>query len=104
MAFGHLFAGFGSGFGYGKAAKDKVHFGPITAFFQIFDQLYMRPVDAAVLKINVRPGFNGATEQFITDVIRGVKTVDDFDDYVASWKANGGDKITEEVNAWYTAQ
>ncbi len=34
------------------------------------------------------------TEQFITDVIRGVKTVDDFDDYVASWKANGGDKIT----------
>ena len=44
------------------------------------------------------------TEQFITDVIRGVKTVDDFDDYVASWKANGGDKITEEVNAWYTAQ
>ena len=44
------------------------------------------------------------TEQFITDVIRGVKTVDDFDDYVASCKANGGDKITEEVNAWYTAQ
>ena len=44
------------------------------------------------------------TEQIVTDIIRGVKPVDAFDEFVASWKANGGDIIAEEVNAWYRAQ
>ncbi|MBU7320249.1 extracellular solute-binding protein [Paenibacillus oleatilyticus] len=30
--------------------------------------------------------------------------VDDFDKFVASWKTLGGDKMTEEVNAWYNEQ
>ncbi|WP_068787315.1 extracellular solute-binding protein [Paenibacillus phocaensis] len=34
-------------------------------------------------------------------IIYGKKDVDYFDEFVANWKANGGDKITEEVNDWY---
>ncbi|WP_424769300.1 ABC transporter substrate-binding protein [Paenibacillus sp. sgz302251] len=34
-------------------------------------------------------------------IIYGKLPIDAFDDFVASWKANGGDKITEEVNEWF---
>ncbi|WP_082691596.1 extracellular solute-binding protein [Paenibacillus rubinfantis] len=39
-------------------------------------------------------------EVFI-QIIYGKKDLDYFDDFVANWKSNGGDKITEEVNDWY---
>lgn len=41
------------------------------------------------------------TDQMITDIIRGAKPLDYFEEYVEDWKANGGDQITEEVNEWY---
>ena len=44
------------------------------------------------------------TDQMITDIIRGEKPVDYFEEYVVDWKANGGDQITEEVNEWYEKQ
>ncbi|WP_438446358.1 extracellular solute-binding protein [Gorillibacterium sp. sgz5001074] len=34
-------------------------------------------------------------------IIYGDKPVEYFDDFVKEWKANGGDKVTEEVNQWY---
>ncbi|QJD87151.1 extracellular solute-binding protein [Cohnella herbarum] len=36
-----------------------------------------------------------------SSIIYGKKQADAFDQFVKDWKANGGDKITEEVNAWY---
>ena len=39
-------------------------------------------------------------ETFI-GIIYGSKKPEAFDQFVTDWKANGGDKITEEVNAWY---
>jgi len=36
-------------------------------------------------------------------VIKGSKNVSDFDAFVKDWKAQGGDQITQEVNAWYKA-
>lgn len=39
--------------------------------------------------------------QTFNEIIYGNKPVDSFDTFVQTWKAGGGDKITEEVNAWY---
>ena len=38
--------------------------------------------------------------EMMTKIILG-NPVDEFDAFVANWKKLGGDKITEEVNAWY---
>ena len=42
-------------------------------------------------------------EEMILNIISGAEPLDSFDDFVANWKALGGDQITEEVNAWYAA-
>ncbi|MBO9606548.1 MAG: extracellular solute-binding protein [Paenibacillaceae bacterium] len=34
-------------------------------------------------------------------IIAGSKPLDEFDKFVQTWKAQGGDKITQEVNEWY---
>ncbi|TXK84255.1 extracellular solute-binding protein [Paenibacillus sp. N3.4] len=34
-------------------------------------------------------------------IIYGKLPINDFDQFVASWKANGGEQITKEVNEWY---
>ncbi len=34
-------------------------------------------------------------------IIYGQLPIDAFDEFVASWKANGGDQVTKEVNEWY---
>ncbi|MBB3067796.1 hypothetical protein FHS14_000766 [Paenibacillus baekrokdamisoli] len=34
-------------------------------------------------------------------IIMGSASIDEFDKYVKSWKALGGDDITNEVNDWY---
>lgn len=39
--------------------------------------------------------------QTFNEIIYGQKPVEAFDDFVSTWKSGGGDKITEEVNAWY---
>lgn len=40
-------------------------------------------------------------EQMVTYIIKGTKPLSYFDEFVASWKKNGGDEITKEVNDWY---
>lgn len=42
-------------------------------------------------------------EAFIA-IIKGDKDIDAFDAFVASWKQVGGDKVTEEVNAWWQSR
>lgn len=42
-------------------------------------------------------------ETFIK-IILGEASIDAFDEFVANWKKLGGDKITEEVNAWKAAR
>lgn len=42
--------------------------------------------------------------QMITNIITGAKEPDYFHEFVAIWKANGGDEITEEVNEWYQSR
>lgn len=39
--------------------------------------------------------------QTINEIIYNKKPIDAFDEFVSTWKSGGGDKITEEVNAWY---
>ena len=41
------------------------------------------------------------SEGFIS-IITGDKPIDYFDEMVKSWKANGGDILTQEANEWYT--
>jgi putative aldouronate transport system substrate-binding protein len=33
--------------------------------------------------------------EYSTDIIRGVKSIDSFDEFVAKWNAAGGDEISE---------
>ncbi|MFD2611326.1 ABC transporter substrate-binding protein [Paenibacillus gansuensis] len=42
------------------------------------------------------------TETFLK-IVYGKAPIDEFDNFVKSWKSLGGDKITEEVNEWYKA-
>jgi len=37
----------------------------------------------------------------MNEIIYGNKDINAFDDFVAQWKAEGGDQITAEVNEWY---
>lgn len=39
-------------------------------------------------------------EEMLLKIITGEKPLEYFDEFVASWKELGGDKITEEVNQW----
>ena len=40
--------------------------------------------------------------QVFTGIITGDLEMSAFDDFVNEWKSNGGDIITDEVNAWYS--
>lgn len=40
-------------------------------------------------------------EDVFTKIIMGLEPLDAFDDYVKTWKEEGGDEITKEVNEWY---
>lgn len=39
--------------------------------------------------------------QVFNEIIYSEKEPDAFDEFVATWKSSGGDKITQEVNEWY---
>ena len=39
--------------------------------------------------------------QVFTSIITGQEDIFAFDDFVAEWHRNGGDRITQEVNEWY---
>lgn len=41
------------------------------------------------------------TYELFTKIIMGEMPIDEFDKFVAQWKALGGEEITTEVNAWY---
>jgi hypothetical protein len=43
-------------------------------------------------------------EEMIISIISGAESLDYFDDFVAQWKANGGDEMTAQVNEWYQQQ
>lgn len=40
-------------------------------------------------------------KQVYTNIIYGNEPIEAFDKFVEDWKAQGGDQITQEVNAWY---
>ena len=40
--------------------------------------------------------------QVFTGIITRDLEMSAFDDFVNEWKSNGGDMITDEVNAWYS--
>lgn len=42
-------------------------------------------------------------KQIYTNIIYGKASIDEFDKFVADWKAQGGDQITQEVNEWFNA-
>ena len=42
--------------------------------------------------------------EMITKIVMGAAPIEEFDKYVADWKALGGDDITREVNEWATAR
>ncbi|WP_338543039.1 sugar ABC transporter [Paenibacillus tundrae] len=44
---------------------------------------------------------NKIENQTFNEIIYGKNPVDSFDTFVQTWKAGGGDQITQEVNEWY---
>ncbi len=43
-------------------------------------------------------------EQYIVEIISGIRPVDDFDEFVETWMAMGGEQIIQEVNEWYSSK
>ncbi len=59
---------------------------------------YMTPNKAytdVVAKVNT------FTEDSFLQFITGARSLDEWDAYVAEWKANGGDQLTEVINEWW---
>jgi putative aldouronate transport system substrate-binding protein len=44
------------------------------------------------------------TDETYFAIITGQVPLDTFDEYVRTWKAQGGDEITQEINAWYATK
>ncbi|OWA34763.1 sugar ABC transporter [Saccharibacillus sp. O16] len=44
---------------------------------------------------------NKMENQVFNEIIYGKSSVDAFDAFVSSWNSGGGEKMTQEVNAWY---
>lgn len=40
-------------------------------------------------------------QRFVQQLTLSLESIDAFDKFVEDWYAQGGDKITEEVNEWY---
>lgn len=43
-------------------------------------------------------------QETMLGIIKGDLPIDEFDNYVSQWKSLGGDKITEEVNKWWSSK
>ena len=61
------------------------------------NKLLITPASAADTWAAMYTYVSGAYAEFI----RGEKSLDDWDDFVAQWYAMGGEAITEEANEWY---
>lgn len=43
-------------------------------------------------------------DEYITQIISGARPIDDFDEFVQTWMALGGEQIIKEVNEWYKSK
>ena len=43
-------------------------------------------------------------DEVFTKIIAGKSSIDEFDEFVERWYAEGGQQLTDDVNAWYKAQ
>ncbi|MBP1989684.1 extracellular solute-binding protein [Paenibacillus eucommiae] len=51
--------------------------------------------------ISKKADLSAMMQETFTKIIMGISSVDEFDNFVESWKKHGGDEITNEVNDWY---
>jgi putative aldouronate transport system substrate-binding protein len=58
------------------------------------------PTDTMMIR---QASLDALRDEVFTKIIIGELPVSAFDTFVQDWKRQGGDKITEEVNAWYKA-
>lgn len=52
---------------------------------------------------NADLGYKGSFQEVAAKIILGEKPLDYFDEYVANWKKQGGDKAIKELTDWYNA-
>ncbi|MGG1553443.1 extracellular solute-binding protein [Paenibacillus ferrarius] len=52
---------------------------------------------------NADLGYKGSFQEAAAKIILGERPLDYFDEYVASWKKQGGDKAIKELTDWYNA-
>ena len=43
-------------------------------------------------------------KDYALQVLVGVKNLDEYDSFVAEWKNNGGDAMSEAYNTWYASK
>lgn len=56
------------------------------------------------LKTRPELNYDGLWLEFAAKVITGKESVDKFDDFVATWKKQGGDQLIKEATDWYKAK
>ncbi|MFD0713236.1 ABC transporter substrate-binding protein [Paenibacillus sp. GCM10027626] len=67
----------------------------------IFDEYLGPPTETMKQKQAL---LSKAEKDMMTRIVMGSASIDEFDKFVDQWRKLGGDKITEEVNAWYEAR
>jgi putative aldouronate transport system substrate-binding protein len=72
-----------------------------TKDWQIFNHQYGLPTKSMA---ELTPILNKLETQMQIDIITGNKPLDEFDNFVAQWKKQGGDVLTAEVNEWLKKQ
>lgn len=66
----------------------------------VFNEFYGSPTATMVERGSTLKDLEATV---FTKIIMGAAPLDDFDRFVADWKSQGGDQITQEVNAWAQA-
>lgn len=61
----------------------------------------MPPIDTLTKNADLQ--YRGSFQEAAAKIILGEKPVDYFDEYVANWKKQGGDKAIKELTDWYNA-
>ena len=78
----------------------------LDAYKAVFDTLDWQIKDewfgiATERMVEALPDLGTMYNETYVAIVIGNKPLEAFDEFVENWKKNGGDGVTEDVNAWY---
>ena len=86
-----------------KPNGEKIYNSLQVAAAEGFDNDALDMPSLPTLKTRPELNFDGLWLDFAAKVITGKESVDKFDQFVADWKARGGEQLIKEATEWYNA-